>query len=253
MFKKVSLDQCESKWKNLIRTYNLVKAKLTKDPKAQTKFHYLFEFDELMSMLEKVRPRSKSEDCDEDNYQEGFHGFDGFENGNDDTIIIDYDDGRGDNDGDTDHSDEVAEDDNAKIWTSEETFALLDAIRQKKEEMGNDKSPRFWDSIANDLCKYNYYATPYQCDTKWKSLKRTHRKVKERILDTKVTTTKFSYFSLVDEIIRNEEVFEMDKDTKSLQKILESTMDDDDDDDDSREVFAKKIKLDEDKDIVQSS
>ena len=88
-----------------------------------------------------------------------------------------------------------------KIWSSENTMFLIDVIKKYDKEFSKGIKKNVWEKVARDCRYFNKYITGKQCETKWKTLKRTYKTI---LLAKKTSGEKkryWEYFDAVHEIM----------------------------------------------------
>lgn len=90
-------------------------------------------------------------------------------------------------------------------WTKESTVRLTKLIERYKSQFNSNTVTRrkIWQLIAEDMQARGWALNWEQCDSKWKSLKRTYNSIKDK--DGKKSG--WEYFSMIDDMISNRPQF----------------------------------------------
>lgn len=82
-----------------------------------------------------------------------------------------------------------------KIWSSENTMFLIDVIKKYDKEFSQGMKKLIWEKVARNCQSFNKSITAKQCETKWKTLKRTYKTI---LLAKKTSGEKKRYWEYFD-------------------------------------------------------
>lgn len=167
--------RCQSKWKNLIRTY-----KAAKERNNISRFQYYKAVDAVVNGKQLVLSDSESEieSCDEN-------------------LIL------------TNLAIEKTKSEGAiekETWSRHDTVLFLKVYQNYKSNIENKMCSKeeLWKIISNELFKQGVFKSAEKCSIKFKNLFRTYKKNLER--DSNVPRQRFKYFNEVDNLMNNREI-----------------------------------------------
>ncbi|XP_015380189.1 PREDICTED: uncharacterized protein LOC107173948 [Diuraphis noxia] len=174
------------------------------------------------------------------------------------------DDNNGENEDDDDlereNTDDVGEDENADSsryvdkyqWTIESTRQLIRLYgkdRKKFSVVNQGGKHLLWQDIAHQFSKLGYQYTANHCNDKWRNLKMTYKKNKQRAIKYGIEYVKWTYFKDMDNIFKN-----TPEGSPELNDIITvSLIDDDDDDDDELNEIKKESEAYNNMNVVEET
>ena len=84
-------------------------------------------------------------------------------------------------------------------WSRQETLLLIDLYSQFKHYITEKKMPmnKFWILINTEMMKKGYNPTSKKCSSKWASLERAYKKIKDNNKKTGRGAKKFPFFGVI--------------------------------------------------------
>lgn len=168
-------DRCQSKWKNLIRTY-----KAAKDRNNISRFQYYKAVDDIINGKSLVLTDSESEieSCDEDLILKNF------------ALAKSKCEG-------------VVE---KETWSRHETVKFLKVYQKYKSNIVNKNCSKeeLWNIISNELFKEGVFKSAEKCAIKYKNLFRTYKKNLGK--QSNIPRQRFKYFKEVDDLMNDREI-----------------------------------------------
>lgn len=99
---------------------------------------------------------------------------------------------------------ESMENTDKKIWTNEAILLLIRLVEGKYDDFNIGLKKNVWMNIAADLSKtLKYTISADQCDSKWKGLKKTCKKIKDLNNTTGNKPTKWEFYYVMDNLLGN--------------------------------------------------